>query len=142
MKIISHRGNLNGPNSFTENSISAITIALNKGFDVEIDVWFQNNKLYLGHDKPQYEIKESFLENKKLWCHAKNFEALNLMLKNKKIHCFWHENDLITLTNLNYKWCFPNKNLDKKCVVIDNSINWIEKKYKCYGICTDYPLIK
>ena len=44
MKIISHRGNLNGPNSVSENSILAISRALGQGFDVEIDVWFKNGK--------------------------------------------------------------------------------------------------
>jgi len=138
MKIISHRGNLNGPNSITENSILAINTALYKGFDVEIDVWFKNGKWYLGHDKPNYQIDESFLENKKLWCHAKNLDALNLMLKNKKIHCFWHQNDDFTLTSKNYIWTYPDKDTR------DNSIIVLIKKEKIpkktFGICTDFPI--
>jgi glycerophosphoryl diester phosphodiesterase len=138
MKIISHRGNLNGPNSISENSISAINTALGQGFDVEIDVWFKNGKWYLGHDKPNYKINESFLENKKLWCHAKNLDALNLMLKNNKIHCFWHQNDNFTLTSKNYIWTYPNKD------TTDNSIIVLIKKQKIpkktFGICTDFPI--
>jgi glycerophosphoryl diester phosphodiesterase len=139
MIIISHRGNLNGSNPFTENSIPAINIALNNGFDVEIDVWFKNNKWYLGHDKPIYSIKESFLQNNKLWCHAKNLDALSLMLKNKKIHCFWHQNDDFTLTSKNYIWTYPNKEIR------NNSILVLTKKQKItkniFGICTDFPLL-
>lgn len=139
MIIISHRGNLNGPNPFTENSIPAINIALNNGFDVEIDVWFKNNKWYLGHDEPIYSIKESFLQNNKLWCHAKNLDALSLMLKNKKIHCFWHQNDDFTLTSKNYIWTYPNKEIR------NNSILVLTKKQKItkniFGICTDFPLL-
>jgi len=139
MKIISHRGNLNGPNPIIENSISAINIALNKGFDVEIDVWFKNNKWYLGHDKPLYQVEESFLQNHKLWCHAKNLNALDLLLKNKKIHCFWHQNDDFTLTSKNYIWTYPNKK------TVNNSIIVLIKKQKIakniFGICTDYPLL-
>jgi hypothetical protein len=138
MKIISHRGNLNGPNSISENSILAISTALGQGFDVEIDVWFKNGKWYLGHDKPNYKINESFLENKKLWCHAKNLDALNLMLKNNKIHCFWHQNDNFTLTSKNYIWTYPNKDTR------DNSIIVLIKKQKIpkktFGICTDFPI--
>lgn len=139
MKVISHRGNLNGSNPLTENSISAINIALHKNFDVEIDVWFKNGKWYLGHDKPTYQINKSFLENDKLWCHAKNLDALNLMLKNKKIHCFWHQNDDFALTSKNYIWTYPNKK------TVNNSIIVLIKKQKItkkiFGICTDYPLL-
>jgi len=138
MKVISHRGNLNGPNPSTENSIPVINIALYHGFDVEIDVWFKNNKWYLGHDRPIYQVEESFLQNKKLWCHAKNLDALNLMLKNNKIHCFWHQNDDFTLTSKNYIWTYPNKH------TTDNSIIVLIKKQKIpkktFGICTDFPV--
>jgi len=139
MKIISHRGNLNGRNPSTENSLPAINVALYHGFDVEIDVWYRNNNWYLGHDKPQYFIDEPFLENKKLWCHAKNLDALNLMIKNKKIHCFWHQNDDFTLTSKNYIWTYPNKDAgSNSIIVLKNSKDKIPKK--CFGICTDFAL--
>ena len=139
MKIISHRGNLNGRNISTENSIPAINVALYHGLDVEIDVWYKNNNWYLGHDKPQYLVNLSFLENKKLWCHAKNLDALNLMIKNKKIHSFWHQNDDFTLTSKNYIWTYPNKNTgSNSIIVLKNSKDKIPKK--CFGICTDFAL--
>lgn len=139
MKIISHRGNLNGVVKNDENSILAINIALSHGFDVEIDVWYKNKKWYLGHDNPQYEIKKQVLENKKLWCHAKNLEALYFMSKNQKINCFWHQNDDFTLTSKGYIWTYPNKNITNKSIIV-------LKKFKdkaperCFGICTDFPI--
>jgi len=139
MKIIAHRANLNGPNISTENSIPAINIALYHGFDVEIDVWYKNNKWYLGHDKPKYLINKSFLQNNKLWCHAKNLDALNLMIKNKKIHSFWHQNDDFTLTSKNYIWTYPHKETtDNSVIVLINKKHKMPKK--CFGICTDFPL--
>ena len=139
MKIISHRGNLNGPNPSTENSITAINIALYHGFDVEIDVWYKNNNWYLGHDKPKYFINESFLQNKKLWCHAKNLDALNLMLKNNKIHSFWHQNDDFTLTSKSYIWTYPTKEIkDNSIIVLRSKKDKVPKK--CFGVCTDFPL--
>jgi hypothetical protein len=139
MKIISHRGNLNGPNPSTENSIPAINVALYHGLDVEIDVWFKNDKWYLGHDKPKYIIDESFLENKRLWCHAKNLNAFNLMLKNKKINCFWHQNDDFALTSKGYIWTYPTKDTrDNSIVVLRSKKDKIPKK--CFGICSDFPL--
>jgi hypothetical protein len=140
MKIISHRGNLKGPQPKTENSVEAITKALELGFDVEIDVWFENNNWYLGHDKPTYLIEEKFLENKKFWCHAKNLDALHLMLKNNNIHCFWHQNDDFTLTSKNYLWTYPNKCVkDNSILVIKNIPNMVFIP-ECFGICTDNPI--
>jgi hypothetical protein len=68
-KIISHRGNVNGPNKKRENRISSIVECLNLGFDVEIDVFLINQKLYLGHDEPQEEILPNFLDE-----HKKNLQ--------------------------------------------------------------------
>jgi len=139
MKIISHRANLNGRNTSTENSPPAIKIALDHGFEVEIDVWCKNNNWYLGHNNPQYLIDQHFLQNKKLWCHAKNLEAFDRMLKNKKIHCFWHQNDDFTLTSKGYIWTYPDKDTtDNSVIVLINKKDKIPKK--CFGICTDFPL--
>ena len=140
MKIISHRGNLKGPDPLKENSVTAIINALNLNFDVEIDVWYKKNSWYLGHDKPIHKIDERFLESKKLWCHAKNLEALDLMLKNKKIHSFWHQNDDFTITSRGYIWTYPDKNTTHNSVIVlKNKKDRLPKK--CFGICTDFPLL-
>ena len=58
MKLISHRGNINGPNSLEENKPEYIDIAINEGYDVEIDIWYNvfDDSFYLGHDETQYII--------------------------------------------------------------------------------------
>ncbi len=45
MILISHRGNLYGINSDKENSPNYLLSALNKFFNVDVDVRFENNKL-------------------------------------------------------------------------------------------------
>jgi len=85
MFLISHRGNINGPDQAKENSISYILKAIDLGYNVEIDVWFIDNSFYLGHDQPQYKINHDFLINEKLWCHAKNINAL-IEMNNYPIH--------------------------------------------------------
>ena len=65
MLFISHRGNINGPNHKEENKIDYILNALNEMYEVEVDLWFKNNKFYLGHDEPQFEISIDFFEKKK-----------------------------------------------------------------------------
>ena len=56
MLLIAHRGNINGPNQDKENRPEYLLEAYNQ-FHVEADIWYIDNKLYLGHDKPQYNIK-------------------------------------------------------------------------------------
>jgi hypothetical protein len=81
-KIISHRGNLDGKSEF-ENTINQILKSIEYGFDVEIDLWYVNNKLFLGHDNPQQECSLEFLNDnsEKLWIHAKNVEACEYFLQ-------------------------------------------------------------
>jgi len=136
MIIISHRGNLTGPNIEKENNPDYILNTLNKGYDVEIDVWFYKNNFYLGHDSPIYKIDNNFLINKKLWCHAKNIKAIEKMM-DYDIHYFWHETDKMTITNLNIPWCFPDVFVKNGITVVLNKNKNIFNK-KCYGICTDY----
>ncbi len=108
MKLISHRGNILGKQPGLENMPEYVLDTLKKGYDVEIDVWY-NNGFWLGHDEPTFPIGVSFLKNKKLWCHAKNLEALSMMRKENDIHYFWHQNDDYTITSQKYIWTYPNK---------------------------------
>ena len=58
MKIIAHRGNLNGPDPETENTPNQILKAIDAGFEVEVDMWFHGqNRLMLGHDRPTTHIE-------------------------------------------------------------------------------------
>jgi len=138
MKYISHRGNLKGPDPDLENEPGYIQDALDAGFDVEIDVWYINGKFFLGHDEPVYDIGENFLKDKRVWCHAKNPEALEAMLK-ADIHCFWHENDERTLTSRGFVWTYPYKALVNGSVVVilDKELNY-EYVSRAVAVCGDY----
>jgi hypothetical protein len=139
MIFISHRGNLTGKNSKSENSLPYIKYAINLGFDVEIDVWYIDGDYWLGHDEPQYLTEESFLENEKLWCHSKNIEGLHKMLQNEKIHCFWHQEDACTLTSNGFVWTYPGQDIYEKSIYVDLCPpNY--KNISCSGICSDYIL--
>ena len=136
MILISHRGNIEEKKPNQENKPEYIKKALFHGFDVEIDVWYIDNKYYLGHDLPQYEIKEDFLQNANLWCHAKNIEALYKMKLNPLIHCFYHISDKVTLTSKGYLWTYPNNKLTDKSICVLPEIQKI-KIDNCAGICSD-----
>tara|TARA_R100000234_G_C4994969_1_gene177390 strand:+ start:180 stop:617 length:438 start_codon:yes stop_codon:yes gene_type:complete len=132
---ISHRGNLNGK-SENENSPEHILAALSAGFEVEIDVWMTEEGLFLGHDEPEYKVDLSFLLDKRLWCHAKNYDALEYMLQND-VHCFWHEKDKVTLTSKNFVWAYPGKQpLKNSIAVMPEMFN--DNVHDCIGICSDF----
>jgi hypothetical protein len=138
MILISHRGNVNGRNPDKENSPDYILEA-SQQFDVEIDVWSIDGKLYLGHDGPTYLTDEKFLTNDKFWCHAKNLDALVAMLNNDRIHCFWHQEDDVTLTSRNYLWTYPGKpiaSIGAIAVVPERAPDWDISK--ALGVCSDY----
>lgn len=143
MIIIAHRANLNGPDKSIENSPQQIELCLSKNYDCEIDVWLINNKLFLGHDEPQYEITLSFiLKNKdKLWCHCKHLDSFQFLLKYKEINCFYHQSDDYVLTSKGYVWVYPGKDIpnDNGIVVMPEwNPNIKYNKDKIMGICTDY----
>ncbi len=138
MILISHRGNLMGPNPETENHPDQIKKALSLGFEVEIDVWNVDGKWFLGHDEPQYSIDPIFLRNDALWCHAKNLEALHLMTR-MGVHCFWHQDDDYTLTTYGFIWTYPGKPYTSRSIAVKPEQIRDDEKL-CYGVCSDWVL--
>jgi hypothetical protein len=152
MKLIAHRGNIEGPNPLEENNIVYIEKAISAGYDAEIDFWYFEDNFYLGHDEPQYEVSTTWLTTNKefLWIHCKNQSALE-KLSNSSVdyNYFWHENDRYTLTSGGYIWSYPGQSYSSKFIIVmpengdvlkffknDNIIRMSE--YDCHGICSDY----
>tara|TARA_B100001094_G_C17858225_1_gene636094 strand:+ start:349 stop:765 length:417 start_codon:yes stop_codon:yes gene_type:complete len=138
MILISHRGNLSGPNPEKENKPEQIYKVLNLGYQCEVDIWKKDGDFYLGHHEPQYKIDLNLLNNKNLWIHAKNLEALYSLPKT--LRYFWHQTDDYTLTSDNFIWTFPDKKTCERSVIVDKNKNWRSKNYKCLGVCTDWIL--
>lgn len=152
--FIAHRGLTEGPNKDIENHPDQIMYAIEAGFDVELDLHVIGGNLYLGHDGPQYKIKEEFINNPSVcelfWVHAKNIEALKwLDAEAEYCHYFWHDKDAYTFThrryNSGYIWTYPGMPLfswSNICVMPELYIpmeNWQEDlPDDIYGICSDY----
>lgn len=117
---IAHRGNTKGRVISEENHPQKIK-EVTRDHYAEVDVWFKDNSYWLGHDGPEYQVSLEFLRNVKLFCHAKNIEALHQMLKDD-IHCFWHETDYTSMTSKNFVWKYPE----------------VYKDGKLWGICSDW----
>ena len=139
MILISHRGNINGPIPESENNPKYIDNTICLGYEVEIDMWWVNNKIYLGHDKPQYGILQLWLNERvsKLWIHCKNVEAVVYFKEcGYNVNYFWHEEDTLTLTSHNYLWVYPGKQPIKNSIAVMPEIN-NDDISKCLGICSD-----
>ena len=141
MKLISHRGNLSGPNPEQENQPEYIAEALKQGYDVEIDVWFKDDKFMLGHDEPQYEFPFELIDQHypKLWIHCKNIDALSKLNEldpnGSKVNYFWHENDLGVLTSKSYIW---STNLINNGILVMPELFNKQPIETTMGICSDY----
>lgn len=138
MILISHRGNINGKILERENHPQYIDEAISKGYNVEIDMWWVDGKTYLGHDIPQYEVDDKWLEQRtdKLWVHCKNVELLN-WVRSTVLHYFWHEEDTLTLTSKQYVWVYPGKQPVIGSIAVMPEINKDDTTL-CIGICSDY----
>ena len=149
MKIIAHRGNLNGPNPLTENDPKRITQCIEDGYDVEIDVRFDpaTETLWLGHDEPQHKINWMWLagRTRNLWIHCKDLATLHEFSTNSGgYNYFWHDKDDYTLTSKGHIWSYPGKTYTGNTVVVMpewNKMDWDAlRATNCHGVCTDYAL--
>lgn len=147
MIIISHRGHLDGPNPETENKPEQISYCIEKGYDVEIDLWYVNNEYFLGHDHPIYKVDLVdfiYKNSMKLWIHCKNIEAFGMLADcGMSLNFFWHQEDLFTLTAWDYIWSYPNSKPPyfRNQILLDFSkdVNFdYYKSLKIKGVCVDY----
>lgn len=147
MKLIAHRGNIDGPNSLKENHPDYIDEAIVKGYDVEIDIRYSvfDDSFYLGHDESQYIITLYWLAQRmnNLWIHCKNIDTLYYFSsKTGGYNYFWHQEDDFTLTSKGYIWTYPGKSYTPNSIVVMpewKDLDWDQLKVMgCYGICSDY----
>ena len=137
MRWIAHRGNTDGPCPETENTTAAVVRALEMGFDCEVDVWVVGDAVHLGHDEPGEKIAPEFLREhrSKLWCHAKNLEALQWLLA-EKLHCFFHDRDDYALTSQGIVWAYPGRAVGPGVVNVMPE-RQVYLTFDCHGICSD-----
>jgi len=152
MKLIAHRGNIDGPNLLNENNPEHIDNIILQGYDVEIDIRFDDDtkQFFLGHDYSKYLVNWFWLykHKEKLWIHCKNIEALYQFSSNlDDYNYFWHEQDSYTMTSKKYIWSYPGKRYNSKSIILMPELNLFEfinceyivmKYYDCFGICSDY----
>jgi|LauGreDrversion4_2_1035121.scaffolds.fasta_scaffold02508_14 hypothetical protein len=160
MRIVSHRGNLTGPDKDKENTEPYLLEALERGFDIEFDIWYMGSKFWLGHDVPTKSFSIDTLiqwatvyQNQNFYVHCKHVWALEQMVKTKKknIIPFFHDIDQCILLSDYTIWVHPNAinavSVRENCIAvfpacktIKYDINYDVDFERFHGICTDYPL--
>jgi hypothetical protein len=100
-----------------------------------------DGKLWLGHDEPHTQVPMSFFFDRqdKLWCHAKDIEACEILLE-AGLHVFFHNTDDVTLTSRGFMWTYPQKELTKFSIAVHPELYapWENLKVKPAGICSDF----
>jgi hypothetical protein len=154
IRLIAHRGNTSGSLPERENTVSYIEEAIDKGFDVEIDVRaIERKKLerrayispytyILGHDNGETEVAYEWLllHSDRLWVHCKDLTSLRALYESP-LNYFWHQEDDFTLTSKNIIWTYPLKNITDKSVIVcftqEEAEFWNEES-EIFGICCDW----
>tara|TARA_Y100000034_G_scaffold126831_1_gene178676 strand:- start:867 stop:1301 length:435 start_codon:yes stop_codon:yes gene_type:complete len=137
MILIAHRGNIEGENLQYENAPKYCEDAIAKGYNVEIDIRWNQETFWSGHDGPQYRINSDFLKKKEVWCHAKDIRSLRELQK-IGVHCFFHNKDDVVLTSKGYIWTFPTYELTDNSICVLPEVQNINNINKCAGICSDF----
>ena len=144
MRLISHRGNVSGPNLENENKPSFIQTAIDEGYDVEVDVRLLDAGLYLGHDNPDYPVELEWLVARKdrLWIHTKNFQAMNLLIEHD-LKVFYHQTEKhAVIGNTRFIWsCDLTEATERSVIPLIGEEE--TEKYKdvimnFYAVCSDY----
>jgi hypothetical protein len=123
MRLIAHRGIIDGDYLDKENTYAAITTSILKGYDAEVDVRWHNNQLYFGHDVPQEKVDPEFIflfENC-LWLHCKDFESLEYLFSinyKNSINFFFHDTDDYTITSKGHFWTYPKKKICQNSAIV------------------------
>lgn len=145
VKFIAHRGKwLGNHHTFPENSPELIDNAIAMNFDVEVDVWHLDGRLWLGHNGPENPITYKWLctRYKYLWVHAKNQYAFQYLYEQwMRLNVFFHETDGMVLTTRGAIWHYPteftsNWNYNSVVVMPEWYNNVIIPDF-VYGICSD-----
>lgn len=147
MRLIAHRGNTSGKTKF-ENHPEQITAAIDKGFDVEIDLRYDERNFYLGHDYPDYKITiqtiEEWSKRAKIYVHCKDIKSAVACPRTDKIIPFCHTEDEYVLLTNGIVWVHP-----KVIYKIPPAIRYLcipvfteefQTSWRDYhSICTDFP---
>ena len=111
--------------------------ALEQGYNAEVDVWHYSHCLYAGHEAPTHRIPGKLLTDDRVWFHAKNFDAFQVLLEAKVPHVFYHVIDDYALTSCGHIWTYPGK-MSCPLSILMLVGPYCQVREDVYGVCGDY----
>lgn len=139
---IAHRGNINGRIEGRENAPDYLLEAILQGYEVEVDLWIEDEKAYFGHDKPEYSVSQTdFIRiADKAWFHCKNVEAMAFCAPLAQyLRYFWHQEDDYALVSNGMIWTHDGRKTVASSILVDLDLKSTFGYGNIYGVCTDYP---
>ena len=149
MKLIAHRGlaGLDPCYQEDENHPSQIERAIKAGFDVEIDLRYDEGRMYLGHDTAEYEVQDHTLadwaKNCTMYAHCKDMEAAFHCPRLDGIIPFCHSNDDFVLLKDGHLWVHPSvineipPTIRPQCIIVLPRNMESPRFTDYYGVCAD-----
>lgn len=146
-KAICHRGNLSGSVKELENNFGILVQRATQRLSVELDVWYHEKNLWLGHDAPEYKITLDWLAScRRRLVHAKTGETFAYLLQEigkraLDLHVFYHTTEDYVLTNKGLVICYPGKPLlpGSVCMMPERALSSETDLSNCFAICSDLP---
>jgi hypothetical protein len=142
---ILHRGLINGPDKYKENKESELWKRLYDGWEIEVDIWRIDGKIWLGHDEPTDLLENiQLLEHKNVWVHCKNINMLQFMREtNPGAHYFSHNVDDAVLTSDGFIWCYPGHQAGIHSIIVmpERTPDFKIDLTTIGGICSDYTFL-
>lgn len=144
-RLIAHRGVIDGDYT-NENTIAKILDALKKGYEVEIDVRYHRNELYLGHDSPQEKVIDllngmGWIPSTNLWFHCKDYKSLDFLKDEGVNNYFFHDLDGFTITSKGFFWTADLTGYyPRNTIVVAKTLGdtMTEMKRDASGICSPF----
>ena len=149
-RLIAHRGVIDGNYSGKENTIASIISSLKQGYEVEVDVIFDGDTFYLGHDRPQERLQDlwnnmrlqrSWLPYSGIWYHCKDDGSLDYFKKQGIHNYFFHDLDGFTMTSKGHFWTADiQMRYPVDTFVVAKTIGDTHEllKTNCSGICSPF----
>jgi hypothetical protein len=142
---ILHRGLKQGPDKTLENTEALLWDRIREGWDVEVDCWYKEDSVWLGHDQPTHRLLDlRLLACPKAWIHCKNLAMLLYMAEHRPGAPFFsHDTDEAVLTSNGYIWCYPGVQGTTKSILVmpERAPSMVIDYAKISGICSDYTSI-
>ena len=148
MLYISYQGIYDGQNYEKANTPDQIGTAFNHGFACMVDVWRNDNKLYVGSEENPIEVTEKYLQGNRFWINARNTDMQDwVSAQPTKLYpnYFWFAND----TESTPTTTSGGQIITPGTVATSNlSIVFLPEiqdrgmlstvKLRCYGVCSTY----